>query len=567
MALVNHLKTMKTNINFIAIGILATTATIGLGQATFTKITTGAIVTDLGQSWGCAWGDYNNDGNLDLFVTSSEQGTGNFLYLNNGDGTFTAISTGSIVTDGGTATGCVWGDFDNDGWLDLFVANGKLSARPNFLYRNNGDGTFANITSGNIVEDIIVSLAGAWGDYDNDGYIDLFAGNDVPGTDALYRNNGDSTFAAITSGSIVEEGGASVPAAWADYNNDGLLDLFVGNDDGANSLYRNEGNGTFTKITSGSIVEDEAISIGCAWGDYDNDGFQDLFVSNGGAPAEQSNVLYHNKGDGTFESVTSGSIVTDVSHFAGSTWGDYDNDGFLDLFVCRYSGEGNALYHNNGDGTFTSMTEGSVVNDGGNAVGCAWGDYDNDGFLDLFVANGALTNESQSNVLYRNNGNANRWLKIKLVGTVSNRAAIGAKVRLKATIGGKSASQLREISTGSGYAGQNTLAHFGLGSATNIDLVRIEWPSGLVQEIPNVAVGQLLTVIEPPRLNALDPLPDGSFRLSLIGGIGFSYEVQTSTDLGNWAVRTRLTNTERTVIFKETSPADGSQRFYRAVLR
>jgi hypothetical protein len=384
----------------------------------------------------------------------------------------------------------------------------------------------------------------------------------------LYPNNGNSTFAKITSGSIVNDGGSSIPGVWEDYNNDGFLDLFVGNESGVNNfLYRGQGDGRFVKITSGSIVNDGGNSVGCAWGDYDNDGFPDLFVSNGGTQSPERNFLYHNQGNGTFGKVTSGGIVNDIGNSVGCAWGDYDNDGLLDLFVCRQLGQNNVLYHNNGDGTFTRVTEGSLVNDGGNSVGCAWGDYDNDGFLDLFVANGAFGNVSQNNFLYRNNGNTNNWIKIKLVGTISNRAAIGAKVRVKASIGGRTILQLREISCGCGYAGQNTLAHLGLGNATNIDLVRIEWPSGTVQEFANVAVKQFLAVTEPPRLTAGELLADGSLQLSLTGGIGFKYDLETSSDLVAWTLWTTLTSTNRTMTLTDVTATSVARRFYRAVSR
>ena len=556
---------VKPRINLLAAGMFLAAFATAFGQSTFTKITNGAIVTDMGMSDGCVWGDYNNDPYLDLFVANSQQGGLNFLYRNNGDGTFTKISTGSIVTDGGNSLGCAWGDYDNDGSLDLFVANGGGgSLGTNSLYRNNGNDTFTKITSGVVVTDAKVSFKGAWSDYNHDGFLDLFVGDNGGGKNALYRNNGDGNFTKITSGSIVNEGGSSIPCAWADYDNDGFPDLFVGNRQGANFLYRNQGDGTFVKVTSGSIVNDAGHSIGCTWGDYDNDGFLDLFVSNGGIAFPTNNFLYHNNGDGTFAKVTTGAIVTDVGNFISCAWGDYDNDGFLDLFVTRQLGQGNVLYHNNGDGTFARVTEGSIVNDRGNSVGCAWGDYDNDGFLDLFVTNGAFGGENQTNFLYRNNGNNNNWIKIKLVGTVSNRAAIGAKVRIKATIGGRSITQLREVASG---VGGQILAHFGLGDATNIDLVRIEWPSSTVQELHYVAVKQFLTVTEPPQLKAVGLSPDGSFQLSLTAGIGLSYDVQTSSNFAGWSFLATLTNSSRTMSVIDTTTTNVTQRFYRAVSR
>jgi hypothetical protein len=200
------------------------------------------------------------------------------------------------------------------------------------------------------------------------------------------------------------------------------------------------------------------------------------------------------------------------------------------------------------------------------AVGCTWGDYDNDGFLDLFVANGGIVG-SENNALYHNNGNSNNWLKVKCVGTVSNRSAIGAKVRAKATIGGKSLWQLREISGGVGICQNPLEVHFGLGNATNVDTLRIEWPSGSVQEFHGLAAKQFLTINEPPRLQALGRLADGSFQLALTGGLGFVYDLQRSTDLAQWTSWTTVTNTNRTMTITATDEIGLSKRFYRAVAR
>jgi len=294
-----------------------------------------------------------------------------------------------------------------------------------------------------------------WGDYDNDGFVDLFVAR--YGTDWLFHNNGDGTFTKMTNNTgIPSDNQDSYTAVWGDYDNDGWSDLFVvvKNDQQTNQnnfLYRNNRDGTFQKIVTGSIVTDNEHSLNCAWADYDNDGYLDLFVANGFLSA--TNSLYRNNGDGTFTkqaSLDTGNFTGDADYFPKCAWGDYDNDGFLDLFVSTLNNEVNFLYHNNGDGTFTRILSGSLVNDtGAGDRNCAWADYDNDGFLDLIVPRGA--HENSTNLLYRNNGNNNGWIKIKLIGTVSNRSAIGAKVRLKATIGGRTFWQLRETNTGNGF--------------------------------------------------------------------------------------------------------------------
>jgi hypothetical protein len=297
-----------------------------------------------------------------------------------------------------------------------------------------------------------------------------------------------------------------------------------------------------------------------------------LFLTNGNI--NENNFLYHNNGDGTFTHMTSnvvGSIASDPGGMDQAAWGDYDNDGYLDLFVTSTIGldgsnpNGNYLYHNNGDGSFTRILTGTPVEDVSNAVGCAWGDYDNDGFLDLFVANGGVV-ASENNALYHNNGNANNWLKVKCVGTVSNRSAIGAKVRAKATIGGKTFWQLREINTGSGIC-QNALeAHFGLGYATNVETLRVEWPSGIVQEFPNVPAKRFLTITEPPRL--LASIANDAPQLSLKGGRGFQYRVEASTDLAAWSFVSMLTitNLNGTAPVIDASASASGRRFYRAIL-
>jgi len=413
--------------------LLALSLTNPLFAQSFTPITSGNVVTDGGDSNAMAWGDYDGDGFVDLFV-ANVSGQNNFLYHNNGNGTFTKITTGSIVNDGGVSASCAWGDYDNDGHLDLFVAN---LGQNNFLYHNNGDGTFTKITTGNIVTDVGWSLGCAWGDYDNDGYLDLYVASS--GGKLFYHNNGDGTFSKITTGIVATDNQGSVSCAWGDYDNDGWLDLFVAK--GANQddvLYHNNGDGTFTKVTNGGIVVSGSSSVGSAWGDYDNDGYLDLYVAN----RQLQSILYHNNRDGTFTRVTSGSIATDVLDANGCSWGDFDNDGDLDLFVSTWNGQNDALYQNNGDGTFTRVTTGNLVSDGGNGTGCGWGDFNNDGQLDLFVSNSG----GQNNFLYRNDGNNNSWITVKCAGAASNRDGVGARVRVESVFNGGGHTHGRNLS-------------------------------------------------------------------------------------------------------------------------
>jgi enediyne biosynthesis protein E4 len=553
---------MKTKLCLFSSAMLLLSWNVS-GQTTFTRITTGAIVTDGGSSIGPAWGDYDNDGWIDLFVANRERRK-NFLYHNNGDSTFTKITAGQIVNEPANLSdsfGAAWGDYDNDGFLDLVVANCCLGAPVNdFLYRNDTGVGFDKVVTGPVVNDQANSLTGAWGDYDRDGFIDLFVSAWGPGAshvNFLYHNDGGSTFTRILTGPVANDLGAWSSGVWGDYDNDGWPDLFVANwPPNSDALYRNNRDGTFTKIIQGDIVNETALGNNAVWGDYDNDGYLDLFVVNEG----HKNFLYRNNRNGSFTLITNGIVSDDVVRNSQSAaWADFDNDGYLDLFVANGQaeptvvGENNFLYRNNGEGTFTKITSGHLVNDGAVSRSCAWGDYDNDGFLDLFVGNGGGPGSGDHfNFLYRNDTNSNHWINFKLVGRASNRSGIGAKVRLKATIGGKTFWQLREIS-GGGSLGQNDLrANFGLGDATNAEVVRIEWPSGTVQELRNLAANQFLTVKEAPVLTALGRLGSKSgFVMALKGGQGISYTVECSTNLIQWTHLTSFVATNTLHLFSD----------------
>ena len=570
----NQLAFMKKQ-HLLVIGLSLTGLSQAYAQPLFTQITNGAIVSDLGQFAVPTWADFGNRGLLDLLIAN--YGGPNVLYQNNGDGTFTNITVGTPVQYVPYQSGAPVADYDNDGFLDMAVIAGAdaPTMQSNLLYHNNGDGTFASVSGGGLTNFLGFFRTGAWVDYDNDGFVDLFLAqadaNDIGGTSLLLHNNGDGTFSSVTNATVSDVVRAS-SLAWADYDKDGFADLIIGSDGSAFLdhcyMYHNNGHGSFTRILTNSVATD-SWNDGAwtpTWGDYDNDGLPELFV----AGMTGGNRLYHNDGNGAFTGVTLGAMLQAPSGGGSRAcgWGDYDNDGYLDLFVASYNAP-SRLFHNNGDGTFEQVCNGVLDDEANGGIycqTCSWVDYDNDGFLDLFVTR-FPENGVTSNLLYHNNGNSNAWLKVQLVGTVANRSAIGAKVRVHATIGGKSFWQLREITTGGGRWVQPLVAHFGLGNATNVDTMRIEWPSGTVQEFQNVAPKQILTITEPPRLNAA--MRNSVPQFSLHGGRGLQYNIQTSADLTSWSTigSVVVTNMSGLVQIVDTNTSSTAHGFYRAVSR
>lgn len=479
---------------FVTIALVAGTAH---ANVTWTRVLATPETSSGGDSRSVNFIDYDNDGWLDLQITNgpAPPGAADFLYHNNGDGTFTAVLGDTIANVPASSDGATWGDADNDGDLDCFVATwyGQLD----LYYTNNGDGTFSRVTGAHPAQDVGHGEAGSWADYDEDGYLDLFVANSAGAfRNFLYHNNGNGTFTKITTGSIVTDTHRSRLGAWADYDNDGDPDVFNPNEsNGNNSLYQNQGDGTFVRILAGPHVNDGGDSYGASWGDYDNDLDLDLFVANAG---DQHDFLYTNNGDGTFTKVTTGIVVSNGGYGIGSSWVDVDNDGDLDLFVANGFGPGldsNFLYYNNGDGSFTEETASVVVTEPGYSYGCAFGDIDKDGDLDLGVAKcfGAVEDDA----IFKNGGTSNGWLRVALTGQKSNRDGIGARVYIKATIFGNTYWQMREITSASGYAGQNDMAAwFGLGDATDVDSLRIVWPSGVTEVRTEIAINQTITILE-----------------------------------------------------------------------
>src|SRR5665213_1795366 len=368
----------------VSVAIVLSVAIIGSpitanADSTFTRVTASPVATVSGASGG-AWGDFNQDGFVDLFVSFSG-GASSILYTNDGHGGFAVDTTAGIGTGTGSSWGSAWGDYDNDGNLDLMGS--VYGSGNNYLLHNNGNGAFTRVTGDPMVASGATGNNVVWSDFDKDGFIDaFFAGS----ANLLFHNNGNGTFTKVTN-SAMALGSGGHGCAWGDYDNDGYPDLFITRVNQPNLLYHNNGNGSFTRVTSGSFATDASISQGCSWGDYDNDGFLDLVVCNVGA----RNFLYHNNGDGTFTKVTNSVISSVVANSSGSAWADYDNDGYLDLFIAVRGGL-NLLFHNEGNGSFRQITGVNPVNSSGTWIGGAWGDFNNDGFPDLFVGNSAGNN-------------------------------------------------------------------------------------------------------------------------------------------------------------------------------
>jgi hypothetical protein len=446
---------------------------------TFTDVSDSLNPALFRSSVGAAFGDYDGDSDLDIFVVNL--GQANVLHENNGQGAFEDVAPTLGLDDPGDGVGCIFADFDNDGHLDLFVTN-----RPgaNRLYHNQGDGTFEEVGSTAGVADPSQSGEGAvFGDYDRDGLVDLYVLN-YGGQNRLYRNLGDETFEDVATTAGVANADDGEGGTFADYDNDGDLDLFVCNANGMDALYRNEGDGTFEDVTTETGVGFYGTSLGCAFADYDNDGDFDLYVGRWG-----SNFLFENQGDGTFEETAGNAGVAGGSEISlGVTFGDFDRDGWLDLYVAN-EGVEDVLYHNQGDGTFLDVTGEVGISNPASGRGAVWGDYDSDGDLDLFVPN----HYGMQDKLYRNEGASNHWLHVRTVGITSNREGIGARL----TAFAPGFSLVREVSGGGGFASQNSLpVEFGLGNCTDVDSLVIRWPSGARDAFYDLPIDTFLTVEE-----------------------------------------------------------------------
>ena len=502
-----------------------------------------AIETMMG---GVAVFDYNNDGLLDIFFTNGAEIPSlektnpsyyNRLYRNNGDGTFTDVTEKARLQGIGYSMGVAAGDYDNDGFVDLYVTG----VNRNQLFHNNGDGTFTDVTAKANVAGIVPKLGKAWAvtagwfDYNNDGLLDLFVVNylnysvaksplckvgDYPaycapgnfeGTpNILYRNNGDGTFTDVSKQSHISQFiGKGMGVAFADYDGDGFTDIFVSNDTFRNFLFHNNGDGTFSEVglASGVAYTDNGATVagmGAEFRDLNNDGLPDIFHT---AMFADSFPLYKNVGDGQFEDITNRSKLL-VATSRLTAWGtgaaDFDNDGFKDLFTAnaeildnsmeiehRPSSLPNGLFLNNGNFTFSDVSTQVGADFALPAAhrGAAFGDFNSDGKIDIVVS--VLNAPPQ--LLINRTRNHNHWIILRLVGTKDNRDGLGAKVKITTARG----VQYNHATTAVGYnSSSDKRVHFGLGDATVIDKLEVTWPSGLHQTLLGVKADQVLTITQ-----------------------------------------------------------------------
>ena len=502
--------------------------------------------------------DYDNDGDIDIYVVTEYhgEGQGNRLFENQGDRMFVDVAElRGVDNDNALGRGASWGDYDNDGDMDLAISNLPPTDRsthiPTTLYKNllkeTGEPNFQNVTreaqlfrKGN-ENDLEIGGIGntgagiAWADYDNDGDLDLYwkcADFDVE--NALFRNNGDGTFTDVTEETgtgvleFVLEANSQGAPSWTDVNHDGYVDLLVTNEGDKKILFLNDQEGSFKNITSsfrppsGVVFLNPGNANGACIGDIDNDGDMDVFLPT----SDQANRLYisllKDTGQLSYKDITLTSGVSNKSGARGCAMGDFDNDGLIDIYVnnggladtlindvidipifvqfyIAIEPDVNKLFRNNGDLTFSDLAWRSRASGYGVGSGVGTADLDEDGFLDIFFTNrtfytgGEQITKSDRNYLLFNRGNRNNWLTVNLVGEESNTNGYGAKV----TLASDDLTQYREATSAHGYnSGNDPRMHFGLGKKSSVDFIEVIWPSGKKTKLVNPSINQTVTIKE-----------------------------------------------------------------------
>ncbi len=483
----------------------------------FTDVAPQLGVARFSQAGGAILDDFDNDGLLDI-VTSTMDFAGSMAFFRNkGDGTFEDRTKAAGLEGQLGGLYCVQTDYNNDGRLDLYVCRGAWTGVPqrHSLLRNNGNGTFTDVTREAGLLTPVCGQVAAWADYDNDGWLDLFVGSEV-GRSRLYRNRHDGTFEEVAEKAGVACAGVFCKgASWGDFDGDGHVDLYVANLEGPPRLFRNNGNGTFMDVADRLGISRPTQGFSCWFWDYDNDGWPDLFAtsytrslndsinSHLGRPTEfEPCRLYRNRGGRGFEDVTAAVGLDKVMAPMGSNFGDLDNDGYLDFYLAtgdpKYSTlVPNRLFKNVGGKRFADITVSSGTGhlQKGHAVAC--GDWDRDGNVDLFVeVGGATPGDRFRSVLFQNPGHDNHWITVKLVGKKTNRPAIGARIKL--TLSGDSpAAVCRHVTSGSSFGGNPFPQTIGIGKNQKIETLEVYWPaSRTTQVFRDMAADQAIEVTE-----------------------------------------------------------------------
>jgi hypothetical protein len=486
------------------------------------------------QSGGVITDDFNNDGYLDIVTSSWDLKEGLHYYQSKADGTFVDLSASSGLAYFNGGLNMVLTDYNNDGLKDIFVLRGawkgKIGNDPNSLLKNNGNGTFTDVTKASGLLSFHPTQTATWADFNNDGWLDVFIGNEsqpnIYNPSELYMNNKNGTFNEVAAQTGCQINAFVKGVTAGDYNNDGFVDIFVSTLNGDKILLQNKGVKNnlcqFTNVSAqAGLTTNKASTFPTWFWDYDNDGWLDILVCGYDfkatlatyAAADALNIpvthtgqvfLFRNKQDGTFEEVSEKVGFNKVAFAMGSNFGDIDNDGFLDFYL----GTGNPKYeslvpnkmYKNMDGKrFVDVTTDARVGNLQKGHGVAFADLDNDGDQDIYIdMGGAYVGDAYPNSFYQNPGqNNNNWLDLNVIGTNANKIAIGAKLKIRFTDNGQERLVYREVNTGGSFGCNPLRQHIGVGQANKINAIEITWPgSKTVQVFKNIAINQIINLKE-----------------------------------------------------------------------
>jgi tetratricopeptide (TPR) repeat protein len=499
----------------------------------FTDVASPAGINVVGNAGGVVADDFDNDGLLDVMLSGADPCEPLHYYHNNGNGSFSDWTERARLADQLGGLNCVQTDYNNDGWLDLFIMRGGWDyPMRNSLLRNNGDGTFTDVTvQSGLDEGAYRTHTAVWADFDNDGFVDVFIGHELDAS-RLFHNKGDGTFEDVSRAAGVDKIAFTKGANWGDYDNDGYADLYVSNFGEDNFLYHNNRNGTFTEVAKSLHVEKPLMSFPCWFFDYDNDGLLDIFVASfmpsltevvkgflGLPPRAETMKLYRNTGRGAFQDVTKAVGLDRVVPTMGANFGDLDNDGYLDFYL----GTGapsyaslmpNFMFRNHDGKQFTDVTASTGTGHLQKGHGVAFSDVNNDGRQDVLInLGGAAPGDKYNKALFANPGQGNNWLSLKLTGVKTNRAAIGARIKLVVEEApGRETARHRVVTSGGSFGASSLTQSVGLGRAGRVKELEIYWPTSNTRQVfRDLGVNQFIEIKELEKDYTKRPLRSFTF--------------------------------------------------------